>query len=84
MGTSEENQHQLWERFAPFHSRGITQDQLDPHVWTFTLEATLKHLYFEQLSHLRTIQRLKKKQGLRNATRIFRKGYLQLDNFWDD
>lgn len=84
VGTSEENQHQLWKLFAPFHSRGITQDQLDPHVWTFTLEATLKHLYFEQLSHLRTIQRLKKKQGLRNTTRISRKGYLQLDNFWDD
>ena len=84
VGKSEESAHHLWDRFGSFHTGGITQDPSDPHTWTFTLEATLKHLYFEQLSHLRTIQRLKKKQGLRTTKRIPRKGYLQLDRFWND
>ncbi len=84
VGASEENAHQLWERFGPLHEGGIVRDPPDSFAWTFTLEATLRHLYYEQLSHLRTIQRLKKKQGLPSVARVPREGYLQFDGFWND
>lgn len=84
VGASEESAHQLWERFGPLHEGGIARDPSDSLAWTFTLEATLRHLYYEQLSHLRTIQRLKKKQGLPAVARVPQEGYLQFDGFWND
>ena len=40
-----------------------------------TLEATIRHVYFEETTHLYNIQRLKRAQGLPTVVDIPRVGY---------
>ncbi|CUV02541.1 hypothetical protein MGWOODY_Clf2511 [hydrothermal vent metagenome] len=47
-----------------------------------TLEATFRHRYFEHITHLYNIQRLKKAQGLPTKIEIPIEGYLALP-WWD-
>jgi hypothetical protein len=47
-----------------------------------TLEGTFRHLYFEELTHLYNIQRLKRAQGLPTVVEIPRIGYWILEA-WD-
>ena len=51
-------------------------------VGTISLEATIRHMYYEEITHLYNIQRLKRAQGLRAIVEIPRVGYwVQKD--WD-
>ena len=47
-----------------------------------TLEATFRHLYFEIITHLYNIQRLKRAQGLTTRVEIPYEGYWALPD-WD-
>ncbi len=82
LGTSDESAHELWLRLKEAHLDGIAQDPDDPLTWVFTLEAKIRHLYYEHLAHLRTIQRLKELQGLKTKVTLSRVGYLSFEEFW--
>lgn len=82
LGTSGESAHELWEKYSRAHESGISRDKGDPHTWVFTLEGTLRHLYYEHLAHLRTIQRLKGLQGLKTRVTLPRVGYLTFEEYW--
>jgi hypothetical protein len=47
-----------------------------------TIEAILRHIYFEETTHLYNIQRLKRAQGLCTTVAVPRVGYWALDG-WD-
>ena len=49
---------------------------------TISLEATLRHMYFEEVTHLYNIQRLKRAQGLTTVADVPRVGYWVLEG-WD-
>ena len=82
LGTSNESTHALWEKFTQVHKDGINRDPKDPNTWIFTLEAKLRHLYYEHLAHIRTVQRLKGLQGLETAVTVPREGYLTFEDYW--
>ena len=82
LGTSNESVHELWTRFKTAHKDGIVRDPSNANTWTFTLEAMLRHLHYEHLAHIRTIQRLKEKQGLKTEVELPREGYLKFDDYW--
>lgn len=63
------------------HSHGITLDA-EAGTETTTLEATFRHMYFEETTHLYNIQRLKRAQGLTTVVDVPRVGYWMLDG-WD-
>jgi hypothetical protein len=50
----------------------------------YTLEASLWMVFYEMLTHVRTIQRLKLHQGLTIAQELPRVGYLRLPEYWGD
>ena len=49
---------------------------------TISLEATMRHIYFEEITHLYNIQRLKRAQGLPAVVEVPRVGYWVVDG-WD-
>ena len=63
------------------HPHGITMDA-EAGTETTTLEATFRHMYFEETTHLYNIQRLKRAQGLPTVVEVPRVGYWMLDG-WD-
>ena len=63
------------------HPHGITMDP-EAGTETTTLEATFRHMYFEETTHLYNIQRLKRAQGLATVVEVPRVGYWALDG-WD-
>lgn len=64
------------------HPNGVREDPND-HPWGFiNLEATFRHRYFEYMTHLYNIQRLKKAQGLEVAVDVPEVGYHALPD-WD-
>ena len=69
-----------WELMAKAHPRGITQHA--DGGGRLTLEATLRHMYFEEITHLYNIQRIKRAQGLTAVVDVPRVGYWALDE-WD-
>ena len=71
-----------WAVFAQAHPRGIRWDPDDPSQVYITLEATLRHRYFEHTTHLYNIQRLKRAQGLSPRVEIPFEGYFALPT-WD-
>ena len=64
------------------HSSGVRPDPEDPAQGYITLEATFRHRYFEYMTHLYNIQRLKKAQGLPARVDIPFVGYHALPS-WD-
>ena len=50
--------------------------------FAMTIEATLRHIYFEETTHLYNIQRLKRAQGLPTLVEVPRVGYWVVDG-WD-
>lgn len=50
----------------------------------YTLEASLWMVFYEMLTHVRTIQRLKTHMGLPLAQELPRVGYLRLPEYWGD
>jgi hypothetical protein len=61
--------------------RGAWIDPHDAHFIYYTLEGSLWMLYYEVLTHLYTIQRLKRAQGLEPACALPRVGYLTLPEY---
>ena len=70
-----------WLSMSKAHPRGVTAEG-DPASRTMTLEATFRHIYFEETTHLFNIQRLKKAQNLDTKVTIPKVGYWMLDG-WD-
>ncbi len=64
------------------HPSGVRQDPEDSSQGYISLEATFRHRYFEYLTHLYNIQRLKKAQGLPVRVEVPYEGYHALPD-WD-
>jgi hypothetical protein len=71
-----------WSWFADAHPTGIRWHESDPNFTYITLEATFRHLYFEVITHLYNIQRIKKAQHIHTVITVPMEGYLALPN-WD-
>src|SRR5262245_1175761 len=65
------------------HPQGFAPSPTDATQWTVSLEGTGRHLYFEALTHLYNIQRLKRAQGLSPWVALPRVGYYVLPG-WDN
>ncbi|MFQ5894736.1 MAG: hypothetical protein ACE5JJ_02830, partial [Nitrospinota bacterium] len=77
VGQSQESAHERHRQVTlRAHPRGIWQDEKDPDLWHYDLEWTLRHMYWEALAHLYTIQKLKEAQGLPARGEVPREGYL--------
>lgn len=70
-----------WRLMAQAHPNGITLLESDD-VVLMTLEACLRHVYFEAITHLFNIQRLKRAQGLPTRVEIPHVGYWVVPG-WD-
>ncbi len=70
-----------WEMMAKAHPNGVTSEGT-PAKGSMTLEATMRHIYFEEVTHLYNIQRLKKAQRLSPKVVVPNVGYWTLDG-WD-
>jgi hypothetical protein len=70
-----------WRLFIQAHPTGMPLTA-DGSTLIMPLEATLRHLYFEETTHLSNIQRLKRAQGLSAIVDVPRVGYWGLDG-WD-
>ena len=64
------------------HPDGVREDPDDPPWGYIDLVATFRHRYFEYMTHLYNIQRLKKAQGLEVAVDVPEVGYHALPG-WD-
>ncbi len=82
MGDTNLPVYRFWSHVSTFHDEGISQDAEDETKFTFTLGGTLRQMYWEALAHLRTIQRLKRKQGLALRVEVPREGLLLDPFFW--
>ena len=63
------------------HPTGLTVAG-DPAKTAWTLEASIRHVYFEEVTHLYNIQRLKRAQGLQSVADLPRVGYWVVEG-WD-
>ena len=63
------------------HSTGFTVTR-EPDKEIMTLEASMRHIYFEEITHLYNIQRLKRAQALPGVVDLPRVGYWVVDG-WD-
>ena len=70
-----------WELMEKAHPVGVLPSD-DPETALMTLEATMRHIYFEETTHLYNIQRLKRAQGLPVVVEVPRVGYWVVDG-WD-
>ena len=75
------NASDAWRLMIQAHPHGVTPADA-PDKQVMTLEATFRHLYFEELTHLFNIQRLKRAQGLATVVEVPRVGYWVLEE-WD-
>ena len=66
---------------AKAHSSGATPTD-EPGTSLITLEWTMRHIYFEETTHLYNIQRLKRAQGLSTVVEVPEVGYWVVDG-WD-
>jgi hypothetical protein len=64
------------------HPNGVREDPDDPPWGYVNLEATFRHRYFEYMTHLYNIQRLKRAQGLEVVVDVPNVGYHALPD-WD-
>jgi hypothetical protein len=71
-----------WQWFYQAHPTGLRRDSQDETKAWFTLEFTFRHRYFEHITHLYNIQRIKRAQGLTAKVEIPIEGYLALPG-WD-
>lgn len=79
--TIESNQGPHWDLMIDAHPTGIDRNK-DTGVSTLTLEGTFRHMYFELVTHMFNIQRLKRAQGLEATVDLPKVGYYVLDG-WD-
>ncbi len=71
-----------WDLMRKAHPVGVTLVDSANKEIDITLEATFRHMYFEEITHLYNVQRLKRAQGLATVARLPRTGYWVLDG-WD-
>ena len=64
--------------------RGAAADPDRAGYQRYDLEGSMWMVFYEQLAHIRTIQRLKTRQGIALATELPRVGYLRLPEYWGD
>ena len=60
---------------------GVSLD-LESNEVTMLLEGTMRHIYYEEITHLFNIQRLKRAQGLETVSELPRVGYWTVEG-WD-
>jgi hypothetical protein len=72
----------LWASFSDAHPRGVRPDPDNQGQVLISLEATFRHRYYEYITHLYNIQRLKRAQGLPARVQIPFEGYWALPG-WD-
>ncbi len=70
-----------WVLMHKAHPTGIMPAG-DSEDGSINLEATLRHMYFEETTHLYNIQRLKRAQGLQATVEVPKVGYWVLEG-WD-
>ena len=71
-----------WPWFYEAHPSGLRRDPHDQTRAWLSLEFTFRHRYFEHITHLYNIQRIKRAQGLTARAEIPMEGYLALPG-WD-
>ena len=71
-----------WELMRKAHPAGVTLVDATNKEIDISLEATFRHMYFEEITHLYNVQRLKRAQGLAAVATIPRTGYWVLEG-WD-
>lgn len=74
----------FWKYAITTLPRGAGGDPNRPGYLRFTLEGSLWMVFYEMLSHVRTIQRLKLHQRLLLPQELPRVGYLRLPHYWGD
>ena len=76
-------QHQgsYWRLMLKAHPTGITPAD-EPDKGIMNLEAAMRHIYFEEITHLYNIQRLKRAQGLQAVVDLPKVGYWVVEG-WD-
>lgn len=79
--TIEAEQGPHWDLMINAHPTGIDRNT-DTGISVLTLEGTFRHMYFELITHLFNVQRLKRAQGLEASVELPRVGYWTLDG-WD-
>ena len=70
-----------WDLMLKAHPTGFTVTR-EPDKEIMTLEASMRHIYFEEITHLYNIQRLKRAQSLTAAADLPKVGYWVVDG-WD-
>lgn len=70
-----------WHLMQQAHPAGLTLVDAG-RTMVMTLEATLRHMYYEETTHLYNIQRLKRAQGLATVVDVPQVGYWVLEG-WD-
>ena len=73
--------NEQWKMMVEAHKSGVTISK-DYKNSTINLEATFRHILFEEITHLHNIQRLKKAQGIQLISSVPFIGYWALDD-WD-
>ena len=71
-----------WRQFIHAHPTGVRYHETQAHFTYLSLEATFRHLYYEVVTHLYNVQRLKRAQGLTAAVELPNEGYWTLPD-WD-
>jgi hypothetical protein len=74
----------FWAYVITTLPRGAALVEDPPGHIRYTLEGSLWMVFYEQLAHIRTIQRLKAAQGLGERVALPRVGYLRLPEYWGD
>jgi hypothetical protein len=74
----------FWQYVITTLARGAGADPDRPGYIRYNLEGSLWMVFYEQLTHIRSIQRLKEFQGLPLAQELPRVGYLRLPEYWGE
>ena len=71
-----------FERHAEMYAGEVRKGEGDPVLWHVKVGAVMRHMYYEIVTHLYNIQRLKRAQGLQAAVSLPEVGYWMLPE-WD-
>jgi len=74
----------FWQYVIQTLPRGAGADPDRPGFLRYDLEGSLWMVFYELSAHVRTIQRLKRHQGLELAVELPRFGYLRLAEYWGE
>ena len=74
----------FWSYVITTLPRGASADPTRPGYIRYDLEGSLWMVFYELLTHIRTIQRLKTHQGIALSVDLPRVGYLRLPEYWGD